>query len=209
MTAEPSPASPDPPLLPPPVASPDPPPLPPPAVPPEPPERPPEPPPAAPEQPAAAAVRVDLKPDPASVAGSGREAYAGLVSRLLALGVDAALLTVAVPVVGVLAPALWGALAGSAPQWLRVCSGVLAAVTPFTYFWLCWCTTGRTVGGLLLGTAVRRPDGGRVRVLRAAARAFLGLLFAPLALAGMLLTVVDPRRRALHDLLLRTVVRRT
>lgn len=147
--------------------------------------------------------------DPASVAGGGREAYAGLVSRLLALAVDAALLAVAVPVVGVLAPGLWGAVAGSAPEWLRVVSGVLAGVLPFAYFWLCWCTAGRTAGGLLLGTAVRRPDGGRVRAPRAAARAVLGLIFAPIALAGMLLTVLDPRRRALHDLLLRTVVRRT
>jgi uncharacterized RDD family membrane protein YckC len=150
-----------------------------------------------------------LRQDPASVAGGGREAYAGLVSRLLALAVDAVLLAVAVPVVGVLAPGLWGAVAGPAPEWLRVASGVLAGVLPFAYFWLCWCTAGRTAGGLLLGTAVRRPDGGRVRAPRAAARAILGLLFAPVALAGMLLTVVDPHRRALHDLLLRTVVRRT
>jgi uncharacterized RDD family membrane protein YckC len=150
--------------------------------------------------------------DPASIAhlaGPGHEAYAGLVSRLLALAVDAALLAVVVPLVGTGGPALWGAVDGTAPDWLRVGSGLLAGFTPFAYFWLSWCTAGRTVGGLLLGTAVRRPDGSRVRAPRAAARAFLGLLFAPFALCGMLLTVVDPHRRAVHDLLLRTVVRRS
>jgi uncharacterized RDD family membrane protein YckC len=150
--------------------------------------------------------------DPASVAradATGREAYAGLVSRLLALGMDTVLLAAAVSLVGAGAPALWGVVVGHAPHWLRVCCGVLAGLTPFTYFWLCWCTSGRTVGGLLLGTAVRRPDGSRVRAVRAAARAVLGLAFAPLALGGMLLTVGDPHRRALHDLLLGTVVHRT
>ena len=150
--------------------------------------------------------------DPASVArpaASEREAYAGLVSRLLALGVDAVLLAAAVSLVGAGAPALWGVVVGTAPDWLRVCCGLLAGLTPFAYFWLCWCTSGRTVGGLLLGTAVRRPDGSRLRAPRAAVRAVLGLVFAPVTLAGMLLTVVDPHRRALHDLLLGTVVRRT
>jgi uncharacterized RDD family membrane protein YckC len=128
---------------------------------------------------------------------------------LVALAVDAALLAVVVPLVGAGGPALWGAVEGTVPYWLRVASGLLAGFVPFAYFWLSWCTAGRTVGGLLLGTAVRRHDGSRVPVLRAAARAFLGLLFAPFALGGMLLTVVDPQRRAVHDLLLRTVVRRS
>jgi len=153
-------------------------------------------------------ARPGLPARPRRLAPTGGEEYAGLVSRLLALAVDAVLLAALVALIGAGAPAVWGAVIGSVPEWLRVCCGVLAAITPFGYFWLCWCTGGRTVGGMLLGTAVRRPDGSRVRAPRAAARAFLGLVFAPIALCGMLLTVVDPQRRALHDLLLRTVVRR-
>jgi uncharacterized RDD family membrane protein YckC len=127
---------------------------------------------------------------------------------LLALAVDAVLLAALVALIGAGVPAVWGAVIGSVPDWLRVTCGVLAGLTPFGYFWLCWCTSGRTAGGLLLGTAVRRPDGSRVRAPRAAVRAILGLVFAPVALCGLLLIVVDPRRRAVHDLLLRTVVRR-
>lgn len=148
------------------------------------------------------------RPESASVPRLPRAAYAGLVSRILALAVDAALLAVVIPAIGAGGPALWGAIVGSAPDWLRVCAGVLAAFVPFAYFWLCWCTAGRTLGGALIGTAVRRPDGTRLSTLRAAERAFVGLLFAPFWLAGLLFSVLDPRRRALHDVLLRTVVLR-
>jgi hypothetical protein len=64
------------------------------------------------------------------------------------------------------------------------------------------------VGGLLLGEAVYRTDGSRVGAVRAGLRAFLGLLLAPVWLVGMTLTTMDPRRRALHDVLFGTTVRR-
>ncbi len=140
---------------------------------------------------------------------TGREQYAGIVSRLLALAVDAALLALAVPAVGAGAPALWGSIVGSAPRWLHVCAAVLAGFLPFAYFWLGWCTSGRTVGGALLGAEVRRTDGSRLGAIRAAARALLGLIFAPVWLACMALIAFDPRRRALHDVVFRTVVRHT
>lgn len=137
-----------------------------------------------------------------------REAYAGLVSRLVALAVDAALLALVVPAVGAGAPAVWESITGSMPRWLDVGAGVLAGLLPFVYFWFSWWTGGRTLGGVLLGAAVRRPDGSRLGAFRAAARAALGLLLAPIWLAAMVLIVFDPRRRALHDVVFRTVVRR-
>ena len=137
-----------------------------------------------------------------------RSRYAGLVSRLLALGVDAVVVGTAVAVVGAGGPALWHTLTGENPDWLRVCASVVAGVVPVLYFWLAWWLLGRSLGGLLLGSIVLRSDGRRMHGLHAAARAFLGLLFAPLWLAGMLLILVEPRRRALHDVLLGTVVAR-
>ena len=138
-----------------------------------------------------------------------RDAYAGLASRLLALAVDAVALAIVVPLVGTGVPGLWGALVvGPAPGWLQVCSGVLAALVPFGYFWLCWWTAGHTLGGALFGTAVRRPDGTRVGTARSAVRAAIGILLAPIWLVGLLYSVLDPRRRGLHDVLLSTVVRR-
>ncbi|MBR7830871.1 RDD family protein [Actinospica sp. MGRD01-02] len=138
----------------------------------------------------------------------GREAYAGLVTRLLALCVDAALLAVAVPAVAVGAPDVWGSITGTTPRWLQVGAGVAAAALPFVYFSLCWWASGRTAGGALLGAAARRVDGSRLGVIHAGVRAVLGLLFAPVWLAGMVLIAFDPRRRALHDVFFHTVVRR-
>lgn len=168
-----------------------------------------EPEPAEPQrEPEPAVPRPEPRPKQASVPRLPRDAYAGIVSRVLALAVDAVLIAIVAPAIGAGGPALWGAIVGTAPDWLRVCAGIIAGLVPFAYFWLCWCTTGRTLGGALVGTAVRRPDGTRLSTLRAAERAFIGLLFAPFWLAGLLFSVLDPRRRALHDVLLHTVVLR-
>jgi uncharacterized RDD family membrane protein YckC len=146
-------------------------------------------------------------------AGSGppapRNRYAGIVTRLLALVVDAALLALAALLIGLGGPALWSAVDGSAPDWLRVSTEVMAALLPFVYFWVGWWTRGHTLGGFLAGAAVRRKDGSRLGAGRAGARAFLGLLLAPVWLVGMVVVMVDSQRRALHDLLLGTVVLRT
>lgn len=135
--------------------------------------------------------------------------YAGLVSRLLALTVDALLLTAVVSAIAAGVPAVWSAMLGSAPAWLETCAGAVAAVLPFAYFQLGWWGLGSTAGGMLFGLAVRRADGSPLSAARAAVRAFLGLLFAPFWLVGMVLTLSDPRRRALHDVLMGTVVRQT
>jgi len=138
----------------------------------------------------------------------GHDQYAGLVTRLLALSADAVMLLIASVAVGFGVPALWGSVEGSAPVWLKDGAHVAAGLLPLLYFWLSWCVPGQTLGGLVFGIVVRRTDGAPVGVVRAGTRAFLGLLFAPIWLAGMIVTVLDPRRRAAHDLLLGTVVRR-
>lgn len=137
-----------------------------------------------------------------------REEYAGLVTRLLALSVDAVLLLIASVAVGFGVPALWASVEGSAPGWLKDGAEVAAGLLPLLYFWLGWWIAGRTLGGLVFGFVVLRTDGSRAGVWRAGARAFFGLLLAPLWLAGMILTVLDSRRRAAHDLLMGTIVRR-
>jgi uncharacterized RDD family membrane protein YckC len=150
-------------------------------------------------------------PEPAATASpaAGRARHPGLVSRLAALCADAAVLALAVAFVSAGIPALWSTMTGSTPEWLRVCASVAAGAVPVAYFWLGWWAIGRSVGGLLLGYAVLRPDGRRLRAVHAGARSFLGLLFAPLWLAGMLFVLIDPRRRALHDVLLGTIAARS
>lgn len=133
--------------------------------------------------------------------------YAGLVTRLAALVVDAVILAIAVPALANGIPSAWESLAGESPGWLNVMVQIAAAALPVFYFALCWWGTGQTVGGLLFGTVIRRPDGAHLSLPRALARAFVGLLLPVIWLAGMASVLWDPRRRALHDRLFGTVVR--
>jgi len=147
---------------------------------------------------------------PAAGAASGGVApagNAGLVSRVAAIVVDVLLLTVAVLVVGSLPTTAANAVLGDAPGWLVTGCAVVAALLPWAYFTVCWWLPGETVGGLVLGVQIRRADGRRLSPLRAAARALIGLLFAPLWTIGLLGILTDRRRRAWHDRLFGTVVR--
>jgi uncharacterized RDD family membrane protein YckC len=134
-------------------------------------------------------------------------AYAGLVTRLSALVVDGIVLTIAVPAVANGPPAMWASVTGEAPGWLKAGSQLLAALVPVIYFAVCWWATGQTLGGLVLGTVVRRPDGAHLSPLRAVLRALVCLLLPLVWLVGMVTVLWDPQRRALHDRLFGTVVR--
>jgi uncharacterized RDD family membrane protein YckC len=141
----------------------------------------------------------------AALAGA-RQPYAGLVSRAAALTIDGMLMAVAVPTVASGIPSIWASLQGSAPGWVSVLCQAGAALLPVVYFGLCWSATGQTIGGLLLGTVVRRPDGSHVGLGRALLRALAGLALPVIWLAGMLWVLWDGKRRALHDRLFNTVV---
>jgi uncharacterized RDD family membrane protein YckC len=132
--------------------------------------------------------------------------YAGVVTRLAALVVDGVVLAIAVPAVADGPPSLWASIEGSAPGWLKAVCQFAAALIPILYFALCWTATGQTLGGLLFGTVVRRADGTSLSLLRALLRAFVGVLVPVLWLAGLLVALWDPKRRALHDRLFGTAV---
>jgi len=136
------------------------------------------------------------------------EEYAGLVSRLTGLIMDVVLLTVLCLTVRILPVVAWEqVLPGDSPGWLEVLCGVAAALLPWAYFTTAWSFTGQTVGGLLIGTVVRRNDGRELGFLQAAARALVGLLLAPVWFVGLIGVLADQRRRAWHDRVFRTVVR--
>jgi uncharacterized RDD family membrane protein YckC len=134
--------------------------------------------------------------------------YAGIVTRLAALIVDAVLLAVTIPVVATGPTSLWESLEGSAPGWVKTISQIGAALLPVLYFTMCWWGTGQTLGGLLFGTVVRRPDEKHITLARAFLRAFIGLLIPVVWLIGLIFILWDGRRRALHDRLFDTVVLR-
>ncbi|GAB4052165.1 RDD family protein [Catellatospora paridis] len=130
-----------------------------------------------------------------------------MVSRIAGLAIDAGLLAVASSFAVSGVPAVWSALAGEPPGWLKAASAVVAAVLPVVYFTGCWWMTGQTLGALLFGTVVRRTDGRHVGFCRALLRALIGLAIPVLWLVGMVGVLTDDRRRAWHDRLFGTVVR--
>jgi hypothetical protein len=133
--------------------------------------------------------------------------YAGLVSRVAAIGLDLLLLTGGVLVVGGLPTTAVNAVLGSSPNWLAALCSLAAAGLPWLYFTTCWWLTGQTAGGLVFGTQVRRRPDARLSLPRAAVRAAIGLIFAPLWTVGLLGVLGDRRRRAWHDRIFGTVVR--
>jgi len=134
-------------------------------------------------------------------------AYAGLVSRLTGLVIDVAALAAAGLAVTTLPSLAWQQLTGDSPGWLAGLSAAVGALLPTGYFTALWWLNGRTLGGLLVGTVVQRPDGRDLALLQALARAVVGLLLAPVWLVGLVGVLTDPRRRAWHDRLFGTVVR--
>lgn len=135
--------------------------------------------------------------------------YVGLVTRVLAFGVDAALVNaVAIAVSAVVA---LGASVLTLPDVLKVVMAAIGGVAYVSwsagYFVVFWSTTGQTPGARLLGLRVQSAaTGTSLRPARALLR-FLGLTLAALPLlAGYLMILVDDRRRGLHDWLAGTVV---
>jgi uncharacterized RDD family membrane protein YckC len=139
--------------------------------------------------------------------GRHHSPYAGIVSRLAGLAIDAALLAVASSLAVSGVPAVWSTLEGEAPGWLKATSAIFAALLPVAYFTVCWWMTGQTLGALVFGTVVRRTDGRHIGLLRSLLRAVVGLAIPVLWLVGLVGVLTDERRRAWHDRLFGTVVR--
>jgi uncharacterized RDD family membrane protein YckC len=135
-------------------------------------------------------------------------AYAGLASRLVALIVDVALLMIAGLSLSILPGLAWAQVVGDPPGWFTATCAVIASALPWAYFTGAWWIGGQTAGGLLVGTKVARTHGQRPMLVQAALRAFVGLALVPLWLIGMAWVLWDPRRRAWHDVVFRTVVLR-
>ena len=144
---------------------------------------------------------------PAAVNGTG-SAYGGLVTRIVAFALDAAIIDAVAVVVGVvcaLALSLFN-LPNDVQKLAVAAGGVAAVVWSVSYFTFFWSTTGQTPGNRVMSIEVRGVKGERLSVRRA----FVRVLLLPLSVipfgAGLWLILVDRRRRALHDQIARTVV---
>lgn len=144
----------------------------------------------------------------ADVAGNHlrHRAYAGLVSRLVALVIDIVIVTLAAA--AVLAVGVGGSrvMLGETPGWVRAAVGGVIALLPAGYLSGGWWVSGQTFGNMAIGIVVPDDAGRPLRFPRALLWAVLGLALAPFWLAGLLAVLVDARRRGLLDMVCRTVV---
>ncbi len=135
---------------------------------------------------------------------------AGFVSRLLALSIDAVVITVVLALGNWISTIIASMVRLSAPSWVErqgrgVAVGVWVAFV-ILYEVVSWSGFGRTLGKALMGLRVVTRDGERVGVLRAFARVF-GYVVAAIPLyAGFAWVIVDERRRGWHDFIAGTHV---
>jgi uncharacterized RDD family membrane protein YckC len=134
--------------------------------------------------------------------------YAGLVTRALALLVDAVVINVIAAITGA-ALGLIGSLLGVKDL------GIVAAVTggllwlgwTGLYFIAFWMATGQTPGARLFGIRVVSSGERDLGPIRAALRfAVMVVALVPLG-AGFITVLFDDRRRGPHDMIAATVVR--
>lgn len=79
---------------------------------------------------------------------------------------------------------------------------VIGYVLAWLYFTICWATSGRTVGNLIMGLRVINVRGARLSWALAALRAAFVMVFP----FGLLWVTVSGANRSLQDLVLRTSV---
>jgi uncharacterized RDD family membrane protein YckC len=133
--------------------------------------------------------------------------YGGIVTRGIALAVDAAIANGIYIVVAALLGLVTSLVGDLRPQWLVALIAAAGwALLVGGYFVLFWTTTGQTPGMRMMRLRVVTYRGERVHFVRALIR-LGGLVLAIIPLfAGFLPVLVDARRRALQDWLARTVV---
>ena len=136
-----------------------------------------------------------------------RGAYAGFVTRAIALTLDAALIdVVALAVAGAaLLVASVFSVSGRHHPLATVIGAGLFIIWMIGYFVAFWTTTGQTPGSRVMQIRVIRVDGTRLRPRHAIARLAGMVLSLPL-LWGYLPILTSPRRRGVCDAMAGTVV---
>jgi uncharacterized RDD family membrane protein YckC len=135
--------------------------------------------------------------------------YAGLVTRAVAVGIDALVINGIAVITGALIN-LIASLFGHQGN-IGVVGALLGGVAWIAwsalYFTVFWSLTGQTPGDRLMGIRVYSETADRIRIRQAFVR-YWAMLLAALPLgAGFIPVLTDDRRRGLHDRIANTVVR--
>jgi uncharacterized RDD family membrane protein YckC len=142
------------------------------------------------------------RPDPAPVE------YAGLLTRTIGMAIDALLINVVAALASgavLLVRALFSVGAPRDTTALAVIGSCLYVIFVLVYFVGFWTTTGQTVGNRVMQTRIVAANGGNLPPRRGLTR-MLGMMISIPLLWGFLPILVTPRRRAVCDLMARTVV---
>jgi uncharacterized RDD family membrane protein YckC len=135
--------------------------------------------------------------------------YAGLVTRAVALGIDALVVNVIAVITGALVnliASFFGSNNTLTPL-EALLGGAAWLVWGALYYTVFWSLTGQTPGDRLMGIRVYSSVADRIHIRQAFVR-YWAMLLALLPLgAGMLPVLYDERRRGLHDRIAKTVVR--
>jgi uncharacterized RDD family membrane protein YckC len=134
--------------------------------------------------------------------------YAGIATRAVALGVDAALSNLLV-LAGAGLVGLIASLVGELrPQWLvTVLAACAWAVCVAGYFVTFWAVTGQTPGMRLMRVRVLDPTTDAPPHLFRSVIRLIGLVLAIIPLfAGFIPVLFDNQRRGIQDMMARTVV---
>ena len=134
-----------------------------------------------------------------------RTAHAGVVTRLLAAGVDTTvvvLTTVCVDLATAGIRFLWSPVDFRWPRPSTELAVLVLFGVAVGYLTAAWSTAGRTYGARLLGLRVLSGRYGRLGPVRSLLRALACVLFP----IGLLWSGISGTRRSLQDLVFRTVV---
>jgi uncharacterized RDD family membrane protein YckC len=145
---------------------------------------------------------------PVSFELGAEPAYSGIVTRAVAMTIDAAIINAIALIVAAAAVLITSILPGS--QKLHTLEVAIAAAV-FVLWWIAyftvfWSATGQTPGDRVMHIRVTRPDGARLHAVRAMLRLGGTILAAIPLFAGFVPILINERRRAFNDWLADTVV---
>jgi uncharacterized RDD family membrane protein YckC len=135
--------------------------------------------------------------------------YAGLATRTLGFAVDAAVINAVAWFVALVVGLCLSLLdiPGQVEKVLAAIGAGLILLWTVAYFVYFWSATGQTPGNRVMRIRVEDARSGGTIPARRAVLRFLALVLAAIPLcAGILMILVDRRRRGLHDYLARTEV---